>query len=355
MNGIRIRFETKPGSRAPRPGSCRARRRARRSPRPSRRRSRARGSPRRALRTGTGLKKCMPITRSGRPVTAASDGDRDRRRVRGEHAPPRGHRRVGPPGTASFFISACSTIASISRSAVDELGTGVTRSEDLVRGRAALLGEPGQARRIVSSAAVGRARGRVVEEDAPARGGNDLRDAGTHLAGAGDEDAVERHGGGYSALRRPVRACGAGGSSTRAPPRGSGSRSRAGAHSPWARRWPRAAHRVQLRRRGAGRPDARSVEVSHHPERLVVEKGLVRRVDEPGWGVDVDLSPHRPLDVLVDEELVDAGRADRRGPLRGHAADECDVDLGEALVSGTFGQSSASAPGAKTSAAKPVL
>ena len=49
-------------------------------------------------------------------------------------------------------------------------------------------------------------------------------------------------------------------------------------------------------------------------------------------GVDVDLSPHRPLDVLVDEELVDAPRADRRGPFRGHAADECDVDLGEALV-----------------------
>ena len=73
MNGIRMRFETKPGKSRASAGSL-----------PSSRASctiaaavssevcTARITST-SFSTGTGLKKCMPITRSGRPVTAASD------------------------------------------------------------------------------------------------------------------------------------------------------------------------------------------------------------------------------------------------------------------------------------------
>ena len=47
---------------------------------------------------------------------------------------------------------------------------------------------------IVASAALDRARERIVERDLPARGREDLGDAAAHLARADDEDVLEVHG-----------------------------------------------------------------------------------------------------------------------------------------------------------------
>ena len=94
MNGIRIRFETKPGKSFASAGVL-PRSRGERDDRRGRLVGglRARGSPRRAASTGTGLKKCIPITRSGRPVDGGERRDRDRRRVRREDRRPAGASR----------------------------------------------------------------------------------------------------------------------------------------------------------------------------------------------------------------------------------------------------------------------
>ena len=80
-----------------------------------------------SFRTGTGLKKCMPITRSGRPRDRGERGDRDRRRVRREdralRAAPSSARRK-----TSSLTSASSTTASIIRSASTRSSAGVTRA-----------------------------------------------------------------------------------------------------------------------------------------------------------------------------------------------------------------------------------
>ena len=69
--------------------------------------------------------------------------------------------------------------------------TGSIAAEHLVGVGAALLGE---LRRGCGASSRGRARrrpARVVERDAPARRGDDLRDAGAHLPGADDENVLE--------------------------------------------------------------------------------------------------------------------------------------------------------------------
>src|SRR5205823_4934692 len=115
MNGIRIRFETKPGKSLATagvlPSSCASSVIASAvSSEVSRPRTTST-----SFSTGTGLKKCMPITRSGRDVTAASDviGIEDVFEA-----------RIAPSGRSSSarrktscLTSASSITASISRSA----------------------------------------------------------------------------------------------------------------------------------------------------------------------------------------------------------------------------------------------
>ena len=131
----------------------------------------------------------MPITRSGRPVAAASVeiGIED---VFDASTASGGSVSSARRKTSSF-TAASSTTASIIRSAGDELLDGLDAAEHLVRIGPALLGELAEARRIVSrprSTAPGR---RVVERDAPAGARDDLRDPAAHLARADDEDVLE--------------------------------------------------------------------------------------------------------------------------------------------------------------------
>src|SRR5665647_2322626 len=100
MNGIKIRLETKPGrSRA----SAGVLPRSVASAEIALAVSSEVSSPRitsTSFSTGTGLKKCMPITRSGRDV-AARPRDRDRRGVGGEHRRG-GQHLVGTPEDVAF-------------------------------------------------------------------------------------------------------------------------------------------------------------------------------------------------------------------------------------------------------------
>ena len=93
----------------------------------------------------------------------------------------------------SSFTAASSTTASIIRSAGTRSSTAVDAAEHLVRVGAALLGELLEALPHRLEAALGRARRGVVERDAAAGGGDDLRDAAAHLAGSDDEDVLEPH------------------------------------------------------------------------------------------------------------------------------------------------------------------
>ena len=160
MNGIRIRFETKPGKSFASAGVLPSSAASRRSRRRSRRRSARARMTSTSFSTGTGLKKCMPITWSGRAVDGGERGDRDRGRVRGEDRV----RRAAPRRRArksSSFTAASSTTASIIRSAATSSSTGVDAREHLVRVGAALLGELLEALAASpSSAALDRARAR---------------------------------------------------------------------------------------------------------------------------------------------------------------------------------------------------
>ena len=71
--------------------------------------------------------------------------------------------------------------------------------------------------------------------------------------------------------------------------------------------------------------------VREDAQRLVVHDRLVRGVDEPHGGSDVDLLPDRALDVLVDDEAVHVAPV-RCGALGGDAADERRVGVVEPLV-----------------------
>ena len=197
MNGIRIRFETKPGKSRASAGSLP--------------RSRASSTIAAAVSsevwtaritstsfsTGTGLKKCMPITRSGRAVTAASE-------VIGIELV--FDARIAPSGRtpsarrkSSSFAAASSLIASIIRSAG-------TRSVDRLDARRA--SRPDVARRACQALphrrepSLDRARERVVQGDAAPRRGDDLRDAAPHLARADDENMLDLHGGAAYPSRR---------------------------------------------------------------------------------------------------------------------------------------------------------
>ena len=99
--------------------------------------------------TGTGLKKCIPITRSGRSVAAASEviGIEEvfEARTALGRAAPSARRK------SSSFTAASSTTASSSRSAATRSSTAVDAREHLVRVGAALLGQLLEALRIAAS------------------------------------------------------------------------------------------------------------------------------------------------------------------------------------------------------------
>ena len=146
--------------------------------------------------TGTGLKKCMPITRSGRPVAAASERDRDRGRVGGEH----GLARQRLVGAAEDVLLHARRPRRPPRSSARR-GRGRPRAP---RARAPRRGRRRPSRRAGrGSSASSRARARprregVVQRDAPARRRDHLGDARAHLAGADDEHVLESHAaGGY--------------------------------------------------------------------------------------------------------------------------------------------------------------
>ena len=71
-------------------------------------------------------------------------------------------------------------------------------TEHLCRGRASLRLEPLEALLDSGEAALDGARERVVEQHRPTGGGDDLGNAGTHLTGTDDEDALEGHQPGHA-------------------------------------------------------------------------------------------------------------------------------------------------------------
>ncbi len=85
--------------------------------------------------TGTGLKKCMPITLSGRPVTAASEAigidDVFEARIACSGSASSARRKM------SVFASGSSVAASTIRSAATSSSTGVTRASTSAGSRSA--------------------------------------------------------------------------------------------------------------------------------------------------------------------------------------------------------------------------
>ena len=76
----------------------------------------------------------------------------------------------------------------------DELVDRLDPGEHVVGVGPALLRELAEAAAHRLQPALDGARRRVVERDAPARAGDDLRDPAAHLARADDEDVLEVHG-----------------------------------------------------------------------------------------------------------------------------------------------------------------
>ena len=210
MNGMRMRFETKPGKSRASAGSLP--------------RSRASWTIAAAVSsdvctaritstsfsTGTGLKKCMPITRSGRCVTAASDV-------------------IGIDDVFDARIASCRQ--HLVRAAEDVLlrlrvlddrfdqQVGLDQvvdrrdsREHLVGRCAALLGEPLEALADRREAALDRTGERIVQRHAAAGCGDDLRDPAAHLPRADDEDVLELHARRLQRGGRRLRSAGAGGS-----------------------------------------------------------------------------------------------------------------------------------------------
>ena len=150
--------------------------------------------------TGTGLKKCIPTNRAA-PRLADGRGqrvDRDRARVRGED---RAVRR--PP--VELRPEAALDLEVLEDRLDDEPGGGgvgrVGRRAD--PGRASSSRAAGSSRPFCDRplevpgdpvpAGLGTCQLRLVQDDAPASGGEDLGDAVAHEPCAADEDLVDRH------------------------------------------------------------------------------------------------------------------------------------------------------------------
>ena len=182
MNGIRIRFETKPGKSFACAGTL-----------PSSSASLVIAAAvssevwtaritSTSFSTGTGLKKCIPITRSGRPGDRGERGDRNRGRVRREH----GAVRQQPVGAPEELLLHGRVLDHGLDQQVggDEVVDRVDPRQHLVGVGAALLGQLLEALAHRREPALGRARSGVVERDAPARArrrpGRSRRPSGRH-------------------------------------------------------------------------------------------------------------------------------------------------------------------------------
>ena len=133
----------------------------------------------------------MPITRSGRPVAAASDeiGIDD---VFEASTASAGNSTSALRNTSSLTTGS-STTASIIRSAATSSIDGSDAAEHLVGIGPALLGQSRQALAHRAEPALDRARRGVVERHTAAGARDDLSDPAAHLACADDEDVLERH------------------------------------------------------------------------------------------------------------------------------------------------------------------
>ena len=119
-------------------------------------------------------------------------GDRDRRRVRSEDRRRRQHRVRAPEDLLLHARVLDDRLDS--RSAGTRSSTGSTRASTSSGSGPPLFScELPEAPAHRLEAAFGRARRRVVQRDAPARGRHDLRDPAAHLAGADDEHVLEGH------------------------------------------------------------------------------------------------------------------------------------------------------------------
>ena len=133
----------------------------------------------------------MPITRSGREVAAASVviGIDDVLEARIACA----GSTSSAARNSSSFASTSSTIASIIRSAGASAEVSLTRPSTSAADAPPFASSFSRLFCIAGEAALDRARERVVEQHLPPGGGDDLGDAGTHLTGTDDEDALEAH------------------------------------------------------------------------------------------------------------------------------------------------------------------
>ena len=192
MNGIRMRFETKPGKSRASAGSLP--------------RSRASCDDRRRGLVGRlhgadhldelehrhGVEE-VHADHALRSVRHRRERrDRDRRRVGREDRAVAAATSSARRKTSSF-ASASSTTASIIRSASTRSSTGCHAREHVVGRRASFLREPLEALAHRREPALDRARKRIVQRHAAARRGDDLRDAAAHLPRADDEDVLELH------------------------------------------------------------------------------------------------------------------------------------------------------------------
>ena len=141
--------------------------------------------------TGTGLKKCMPITRSGRPVAAASVAMGMEEVLDARIAS--GGGRLSAVLKIASFTETSSTTASIMSSASTMPSTGSTRASTSSGSAPPFSASFSEAAPHRLQAALDRSRRRVVKRDATARGRQHLGDAAAHLAGADNEYVVERH------------------------------------------------------------------------------------------------------------------------------------------------------------------
>ncbi len=191
MNGMRIRLETNPGrSRASAGVFPSSRAKSRIAAAVSSEVSRPRITST-SFSTGTGLKKCMPTTRAGRPVAAPRlvIGIEDVLEARigaGREDPVRAAEELRLDGR----VLDDRLDHQLGR---HEVVDGLDARQHLVRVGPALLGEPDEALPHRLQPAFDRTGRGVVKRDPAAGGGDDLGDPAAHLAGTDDEDVRKPH------------------------------------------------------------------------------------------------------------------------------------------------------------------
>ena len=305
MNGIRIRFETKPGKSRASAGVLPSSSRERDDRvRPSRRTSRSPRITSTSFSTGTGLKKCMPITRSGRDVAAASDviGIDD---VFDARIASGGSTRVGARGRCPASRPRPRRPPRSSGRRRRARRPALTRASTSSGSRAALLRELRRGSCASPRAPRSTAPGRgVVQRHAPPGRRDDLRDAAAHLPRADDENVLEAHPARLAVTLRPR------GASSR--------RSRAGRSTP-ARSPGRPRARVSARPSSRTSTYAQLGEVVHGELPQLRQEVVVREA--------ADAEVRRPQLAVVDEDadaVVDQLRHVRVEPREHHERVRCE-------------------------------